>query len=99
MRFGQDLPSKQLYQWVQQKGRTVHPRLDTYTLPGGKEGVNSAAAELFRSLNSDVSESKRVAFTCRFMQTQYGAEISSKELYAILSGGGKKRGGRGAKTC
>lgn len=94
MRFGQELPSKQLYQWVQQKNRTIHPRLDAYTLPGGDAGVRTAAAELYRSLNQDVSESKRVAFTCRFMQTQYGAELSSKELYNILSGGGKKRGGK-----
>lgn len=94
MRFGRDLPSKQLYQWVQQKNRTVHPRLVEYNLPGGNARVHSAAADLYRSLNQDVSESKRVAFTCRFLQTQYGVELSSKGLFAILSGGGKKRGGR-----
>ncbi|KAK8384331.1 hypothetical protein O3P69_009249 [Scylla paramamosain] len=91
MQFGQELPSKHLYQMIQQKGRSVHPPLDSYTLPGGLKAARAAAAELFHSLNPKVTESKRVAFTCRFMQTQYGVDIKSKELYNILSGEGKMR--------
>lgn len=97
MRFGRELPSKQLYQWVQQKNRPVRPRLEEYSLPGGNAGVHTAAAELYRSLNQDVSESKRVDFTCRFLKTQYGAELSSKELFNILSGGGRRGRGRGGR--
>ncbi|XP_045137953.1 uncharacterized protein LOC123520098 isoform X2 [Portunus trituberculatus] len=96
MRFGRELSSKQLYQMVQQKDRPTFEPQDSYTLPGGTEAARATAVKLFHSLNAEVSESKRVAFTCRFMETQYGVKIQSKELFSILSG--KKRRGRGGRV-
>ncbi|KAK3892821.1 hypothetical protein Pcinc_003409 [Petrolisthes cinctipes] len=90
MKYGQELPSKQLYQWVQKKGRVVNkPAPGTsYDLPEGER--KETAVTLYRSLDTEFPENKRINFTCQYFQKQFGVPLTSKQLYDMLSDKGKK---------
>ena len=45
---------------------------------------------LYRSLSSVQSESTRASFTLKFMQTQYGVAVTSKQLFIWLKEKAKK---------
>lgn len=88
MKYDQELPSKLLYQWVQKKGRTVNKTIQKYELPENEE--KEVVINFFRSLNPELPEASRIAFTCKFMQTQFGVTIQSKQFYNMLNEKGKK---------
>lgn len=88
MKYDQELPSKLLYQWVQKKGRPVLKTVQKYELPEREE--KEVVINFFKSLNPELPEASRVAFTCKFMQTQFGVSIQSKQFYNMLNEKGKK---------
>ncbi|KAG7167855.1 uncharacterized protein LOC121868030 isoform X2 [Homarus americanus] len=88
MKYDRELPSKLLYQWVQKKGREVQKTVHSYDLP--KQEQNDTMVNFFKSLDPDLSETSRVAFTCKFIQTQFGITVNSKQLYSMLNDKGKK---------
>lgn len=88
MKYDRELPSKLLYQWVQKKGRTIQKTVNSYDLPEKEQ--KETMVQFFKSLNPDLSEATRVAFTCKFMQTQFGVAVQSKQFYSVLGDTGKK---------
>ncbi|XP_037775141.1 uncharacterized protein LOC119572231 isoform X2 [Penaeus monodon] len=88
MKYSREFSSKTLYQWVQKKGRSVSTEVTNYELPESKH--QETTLTFFRSLDPNLSEASRIAFTCKFMQTQYGVSVTSKNLYDWLNDKGKK---------
>ncbi|XP_063610686.1 uncharacterized protein LOC134784524 isoform X2 [Penaeus indicus] len=88
MKYSREFSSKTLYQWVQKKGRSVSTEVTNYELPESKH--QETTLTFFRSLDPSLSEASRIAFTCKFMQTQYGVSVTSKNLYDWLNDKGKK---------
>lgn len=88
MKYSREFSSKTLYQWVQKKGRSVSTEVTNYELPESKH--QETTLTFFRSLDSSLSEASRIAFTCKFMQTQYSVSVTSKNLYDWLNDKGKK---------
>lgn len=88
MKYDQELPSKLLYQWIQKKGRTIEKTISCYDLPE-TDRVN-IMIDFFNSLRPEISETSRVAFTCKYMHTQFGIVINSKLFYSMLNKEGKK---------
>ncbi|XP_045616497.1 uncharacterized protein [Procambarus clarkii] len=88
MKYDRELPSKLLYQWVQKKGRVVEKTVNSYDLPENEQ--KETMVNFFKSLNPDLSETSRVAFTCKFMHTQFDIAVQSKQLYSMLNEKGKK---------
>lgn len=92
MQYGHELPSKLLYQWVQKKGRTVQRTVTNYELPEAEQ--KESILEFYGRLNPDISETSRIAFTCKFLHMQHGVKLTSKEFYKWLNDKGKKAGKR-----
>ncbi|XP_047484259.1 uncharacterized protein LOC125035970 isoform X2 [Penaeus chinensis] len=88
MKYSREFSSKTLYQWVQKKGRSVSTEVTNYELPESKH--QETTLTFFRSLDPNLSEASRISFTCKFMQTQYGVSVTSKNLYDWLNDKGKK---------
>ena len=83
LQYNRDLSSKLLFQWVERKGRDVQRQVTDFTLQ--ESAVKSTVLELFKSLSDVQAEATRVSFTLKFMQSQYRASVTSKQLYGWLN--------------
>ncbi|XP_076058282.1 uncharacterized protein LOC143035291 [Oratosquilla oratoria] len=88
MIYDRELPSKLLYQWIQKKGRQVYTSGGNFSLPEGKR--KETAVSLFKELKDIHSEQSRISFTCKYMHSQYGFNLTSKDLYTWLNEKEKK---------
>ena len=92
MQHSRELPSKLLYQWIQKKGRPINKTNTHFEIPEAEQ--NKVTLDLYKELNSENSETSRVAFICKFVNMQFGISLTSKEFYDLLNGKGKKGGKR-----
>lgn len=89
-----ELPSKLLYQWIQKKGRENLRTVSTFTVPEGGE-QKQTALKVFLDLNDSSSETARINYTLKYLDVQYGLNITSKQLYDWLTEKpSAKKGGR-----
>ncbi|XP_018011986.1 mediator of DNA damage checkpoint protein 1 [Hyalella azteca] len=88
LQYDRDLSSKLLYQWIERKGRTIQREVTDFNLPETEQ--KSTVLKLFSSLSEVQNEATRVSFVLKFIQTQYGVTITSKQLYTWLKEKPKK---------
>ena len=90
MQYDRELPSKFLYQWVQKKGRVIDRKETNFQLDESQQKEN--ILDFYRSLNTSQSEASRVSFVIKYVKSQYGVTLTSKQLFSWLSDKGKKSG-------
>ncbi|KAF2363607.1 hypothetical protein FHG87_005638 [Trinorchestia longiramus] len=88
IQYDRDLSSKLLYQWLERKGRAVQLEVTDFNLAEADQ--KGTVLRLFNSLSDVQNEATRVSFVLKFMQTQYGVTVSSKQLYTWLKEKPKK---------